>query len=357
MSHIISNKKTDNLTVLILSHNRQHCLKEVLAFWEKYNIKTVVLDNSLKPLENFSLYNNCTYVHSKTNFNYRSKKAINLIKTKYIIVAADDELYLPTTLLKMIDFLDTNPDYASVGAATIGVWKYGPKIAASWAYKRTLGYHNLGTNAYQRVSYHTGGGFKPTTSFFTCNMTRKELLIDCLNLYANAPVLATDAISVLTICTAGKSYYLNDLYWVRNWNQFPKSHRGWDRSVYLHDWWEEKKGSKEWISFALELETFYKNKYGRNDFKEVWQMILDAGKISQPQVNKNKYKTKKFLKNHAYFKTISFFAKKLMQRKNMTYSVDILNIMAESKIKFDRNEASEAIKIVSKLNPYKNWKS
>lgn len=355
MSYPILSKDLDNLTVLILSHNRQHCLKEVLAFWEKHEIKTLVLDNSPRPLEHVALYKRCTYVHSKTNFNDRSKKAMKLIKTKYVIVAADDELYLPKTLLKMANFLDANLDYASVGAATIAVWKYGPKIAAIWAYKKTLGYHNLGTNAHERVSYHTGNGIEPTTSFFTCNMTRKEHLIDCLNLYGNAPILATDAISVLTICAAGKSYYLDDLYWVRNWNQFPKSHTGWDRSVYLHEWWEEYRGSNEWNLFESALNSFYQKKFSRNDFKETWQMILCAAAILQPNIDKNKYKTRIFKDSHRYFKTINYLVKIIIRRKNLNYSDEVLNIMLDKNIGFDRSEADEAIRIVSKLKPYKKW--
>lgn len=350
-----SHKDLDDLTVLILSHNRQHCLKEVLVFWEKHEIKTLVLDNSPKPLEHVSLYKKCTYVHSQTNFSDRSKKAMNLIQTKYVIVAADDELYLPKTLLKMTNFLEANLDYASVGAAAIAVWKYGPKIAASWAYKKTVGYHNTGINAHERIRYHTGNGNEPTTYFFTCNMTRKEHLIDCLNLYGIAPILATDAISVLTICSAGKSYYLDDLYWVRNWNQFPKSHKGWDRSVYLHEWWDEFRGSNEWNLFESALNSFYQNKFRRGDFNETWQMILNAGRILQPNVNKNKYKPQIFKNNQAYFTTIKYYVKKIIRRRNLNYSNDVLNSMIDKKIGFNQSEADEAISIVSKLKPYENW--
>jgi glycosyltransferase domain-containing protein len=355
MSKLKFEASLDNLTVIILSHNRQHCLKEVLKFWEKYNIKTIVLDNSIKPMENFKQYQNCTYIHSQTNFNDRSKKAVKYIKTKYVIVAADDELYLPSALIKMCKFLDENLDYASVGAAVIAVWKYGPKIAASWAYKKTLGYHNQGSNAFERVRYHTGNGTKPNTSFFTCNLTRKEHLINCLNLYGEAPILATDAISILTICTAGKSYYLNELYWIRNWNQFPKSHLGWDRSVYLHEWWIEKKESKEWISFNSSLSKFYKNQFNRQDFNETWQLILNASRILQPHVSKNKYKQGLFKNNQFFLTTMNYYLKKILQRKNLNYTEEILQNMLSNDIKYNRSEAEEAIRIVSRLKPYKNW--
>lgn len=345
----------NNLTILILSHQRQHCLNQVLPYWEKYAIKTLVLDNSPEPLKNLSNYKYCTYVHSQNDFNKRSIEASKLINTKYVMAAADDELYLPATLKKMLDFLESNQDYSSVGGAVLAVWKYGPIIAANWAYKKTFRYHNKESNANARISYHTGDGINPTTSFFTCNMTRSANLINCLKLYGEAPILATDAISVLSICAAGKSYYLNDLYWIRNWNEFPKSHKGWDRSIYLHEWWDTNKESEEWKRFYLTLKNFYFINYNRNDFDVTWNLILNASRILQPSINKEKFK-----KTHGeyQYKILSYIVypiKKLMKKNFLDTSDQVLNNMQEQGIEYDEIETKEAIGIVSKLKPYKNW--
>ena len=347
----------ENLTVLILSHQRQHCLNSVLPYWEKFGIKTIVLDNSLEPLQDYSLYKHCTYIHTQENFNIRSKIAANLVKTKYAIVAADDEIYLPTALKNMSHFLDENPDYSSVGGAVLAVWRYGPTIAANWAYRSTSNYHNSETNAHARVAYHTGNGVDPTTSFFTCNMTRVENLVNCLKLYGEAPILATDAISVLSICAAGKSYYTKDLYWIRNWNEFPKSHKGWDRSVYLHDWWNEKRGTQEWRAFYSTLSEFYQKNYNRDDFENTWAMILEASRILQPQVNKKKFKNNSSFITSKSLENVKYLVKKLLNISNMQNSVETLNYMSQHGIHYESSEVNEAIKIVSGINPYTDWSS
>jgi len=345
----------ENLTVLILSYKRQHCLNSVLPFWEKFGIKTIVLDNSPVPLQSNSKYKHCTYIHSKENFSNRSKIASNLIKTKYAIVAADDEVYLPTALSNMSNFLDKNPDYSSVGGAVLAVWKYGPTIAANWAYQATSSYHNKESNANTRVAYHTGNGINPSTSFFTCNMTRSENLVNCLKLYAEAPILATEALSILSICAAGKSYYSKDLYWIRNWNEFPKSHKGWDRSVYLHDWWIEKKDSKEWKAFYSVLDKFYQSSYRRNDFEDTWKMILDASKKLQPKINKKRFKNKSFVSNSESYKTLKYWIKKVIRMPNIQNSTEVINNMSDHGIQYDYMELKEAIEIVSRIQPYSNW--
>jgi hypothetical protein len=257
--------------------------------------------------------------------------------------------------MKMKQFLDHNLDYSSVGGAVMAVWEYGSIVAGSWAYKKTIGYHNKGINAFERIKYHTGNGVNPTTSFFTCNMSRTENIISCLNLYAESPVLATDSISVLTICAAGKSYYLNDLYWIRNWNEFPKSHKGWDRSIYLHDWWVNSKGTKEWNNFHRILSDYFLKTYQNQDFEKSWRIILDANRILQPRVGKNKYKNNYFHRNSHFAKRIIYFVKKIFRILNISTYEEIIITMGKENIFVNIPEAKEAAKIVSQLYPYKNW--
>jgi hypothetical protein len=125
--------------------------------------------------------------------------------------------------------------------------------------------------------------------------------------------------------------------------------------VYLHEWWDEYRGSNEWNLFESALNSFYQKKFNRDDFKETWQMILSAGRILQPNINKNKYNLQIFKNNQAFFTTIIYFVKILIQKKNLNYSDEVLKFMIDKNIGFERSEADEAIRIVSKLIPYKNW--
>lgn len=131
-----------DVTIVILSYHRQHCLKQSLRFYQDTTLQILVLDNSPIPLEEQFIPFNCSYVHSQTNFANRAKLAASLIRTKYAIVGADDEIYLPSSLGVMRQFLESDNSYVAVGGSALAIWRYGNYIAGSWAYRSTFNYHN-----------------------------------------------------------------------------------------------------------------------------------------------------------------------------------------------------------------------
>lgn len=343
------------ITLVILSHNRQHCLKKTLEFYEATSLNILVLDNSPAPLENAFLPKNCRYFNIDEPFAARSARAAELIKTPYTIIGADDEIYLPCSLEKMQEFLDKNQDYVAAGGYAMAIWEYGPTIAASWAYKRTYKYHNNGNTPLERINLHTGNGTNPLTSFFTCNLTRTWAARECLTMYAKAPVLATDAISVLTICGAGKSKYLDLVYWVRNWNQSPRSHAGWDRRVFLHEWWENPRNKDMRDLFIEDLSSVYRKYTADDSFHKAWDTILESDKTLQRRVPtfKNKIRSVgeiRLLKNYKYLiKRIVRPSSLPVTASNLTLEMQSLNIFIPV------IELKRATILVSRLLPYERW--
>lgn len=344
-----------DITLVILSYHRQHCLKATINFYRDTNLNILILDNSPEPLSSQDIPANCKYILSKTDFAARSIQASLLIDTKYTIIGADDEVYLPNALFEMKDFLDNHQDYVAVGGNALAVWRYGNYVAGSWAYKRTFGYHNNEDSPYNRIRKHTGNGITPLTSFFTCNLTRSKFAQTCLETYGQAPVLATDAISVLTICGGGKSKYLNILYWIRNWNQSPRSHKGWDRSVYLHDWWRDPINHNARTKFEKVLNSTY-GKLGDSDsFKESWALILKASEALESKMSSVKILTRRLSENTLIVKSKFLLKTFFSPTKLPSSSREELNSMRVAGIDFDEDEALKAIELVSKQIPYKNW--
>ncbi len=343
------------ITLVILSHNRQHCLKRTLPFYQDLNLEIIVLDNSPVPLDPKFIPTNCKYFNVDAPFAIRCAQAAELVSTPYTIIGADDEIYLPSSLRKMRDFLDMNPDYVAAGGYAMAVWEYGPMIAASWAYERTYKYHNDEAEPLARIQKHTGYGINPLTSFFTCNLTRTWAARDCLLMYGKAPVLATDAISVLTICGAGKSKYLDLVYWIRNWNQSPRSHSGWNRKVFLHEWWADESNKLAADQFASNLQDVYQKFTGSPTFASAWGLVLKSDEslqkrqsgfksymrtVSEVRVLKFlKYRIKSFLHPRALPET----ARQLTQR------------MTNMGIFVPEEEIRSAASTVASILPYESW--
>lgn len=345
-----------SITLVILSHNRQHCLKSTLKFYEPTNLNLLVLDNSPKPLSEKYIPVNCQYINVAAPFSKRSALAAELITTPYTIIGADDEIYIPKSLEKMKDFLEDHPDYIAAGGYAIAVWKYGRTIAASWAYKKTYGYHNYSSEPLDRIRYHTGEGINPYTSFFTCNLTRTWAAQECLTMYGKAPVLATDAISVLTICGAGKSKYLDLVYWIRNWNQSPRSHAGWDRRVFLHEWWQLEENSKAKSSFLIELKKVYE-KYANDEmgFTCGWDLILQSDRVLQRRQSFLKSKIIAF-NEFPIFKSLKYLFKRIFWSAALPTTVmEIAAQMRLLQLYVPEDEIWKAASIVSEILPYESW--
>ena len=348
-------KISSEITLIILSRNRQHCLMKTLNYYSNQSLNILVIDNSKFPLNKKFIPSNCTYIHSKTNFAQRSQLASKLIKTRYAIMGADDEIYLPSALFKMQRFLDNNLSYESVGGVAMAVWKYGPKTAASWAYKETLALNNRLNTPLARIKFHTRNGIEPRTAFFTTNLTRSVSMKRCLNLYANSPVVATDALSLFSICGAGKSIYLKEVYWIRNWNQSPKSNSNWNRNISLGDWWLDKQNRKERLKFMSKLRSVYAEFFGKNYFEETWNLILLSSlstKISGSKLRS--YFT--IFTEYDFVKNVVYLLKKILfPLKIPDLTEDILLEFKKNSIKFNISELLPSIKIVKDLRPYRNW--
>jgi len=345
-----------DVTVLILSHNRHNCLLPALEYWNDLGMKTLVIDESDISFRNADKFAFVSYHHIQKNFAERCRIASILLKTKYAIVVSDDELYTPSGLLKMKEALDADPKLVSVGGVALAIWKYGPRVAGAWPYRGTFGYENDSNTPLSRIRFHTGNGKKTHSAFFTSNLNRTEHLKRCLDLYSKAPVIATEAISILTICAAGKSKYLRELFWIRNWNEFPKSHANWDRGLYLHDWWRREKGTIRWSKFRTELQQSFSEFSDLSQFDEIWDMILSANEAAQPSINTQGYKSKDWLDTYQA-RYIKFFSKKMMKSRNIPMKYErILEEMILSEVHFNAREVDRAVNIVKRMKPYKNWK-
>lgn len=344
-----------DITVLILSHNRQHCLEAVLPYWNKHSFKTLVIDQSPKPLDKVQDFENVRYFYLDEPFAQRCLLASELMSTKYSIIVSDDELYLPAGLEAMWSKLEENKKLVSVGAVALAIWKYGPQTCGAWPYKKTFRYVNDGETPIERVMTHTGNGVKPVTSFFTSNLSRTEHVKYCLDLYGKSRSIATEAISILTICAGGRSEFIDSLFWIRNWNEVPRSHKGWNRDLMIHDWWRANKDRDEGRKFRQELMEVYSRIGTLESFDIVWELILMASEKSQPSILRSNYRVPRFLQPLAGY--TKWGIKSLAKRGNLPPDyLEVLKSMSCEGVKFNMDEVDEAINIVERLRPYKNWK-
>lgn len=102
-------------TVIIPAHNRPKRLKRLLDYLLSYNCKIVVADSSKLPFEFIDEYkNHIIYIHTPNI--HLSKKILGIkkyIKTPYVVMCADDDFVIPSSIKHIVDFLNTHNDYSS----------------------------------------------------------------------------------------------------------------------------------------------------------------------------------------------------------------------------------------------------
>ena len=133
----------DKLTVILTTNNQRNdfifrCLDYYNTQFGKYNLKIILSDSGTNKdyhilkekvlKKNYKLkiefinfissqnYQNLKqdeYGKIKFEFTNRIKKALDIVKTDYIVLAADDDFYFPEYFYKALEFLEQNEDYGS----------------------------------------------------------------------------------------------------------------------------------------------------------------------------------------------------------------------------------------------------
>lgn len=340
-----------DLTVVIFSRERQHCLDKTLPFWERYGINTLVLDQSTKPIPNIERFNHCKYFHTSESIYKRHILAAKSIATKYSVLISDDELYLPSSLSLMVDFLNQNSDYASVGGVSLGVWRYGPRLAGSFPYKASLGFRNNADSVLERIQRHSSWERSKMPAFLTNSLCRSEIFLHYLSEVGKSEMISTDALSLLIFLAGGKTEYLKELYWIRNWNQSPVSTSDWERGPSLKVAFQEK-DQMESAKIVSSLKDVYLELSKENQFDECWQIILDSEPSFEIQEKSSFYRRNSDKIN--YFK---YFLKRCLGSDfSPECAADVLEKMSRESIHIFYDEAWEAIDVVSNIKkPYKGW--
>ena len=249
----------DDITVVILSRGRERQLSSSVKYWNRSNLRVVVLHNTQSPLPADSFASNVKYIVLEKDFASRCKLAAQEIKSKYAVFCADDELLLPSGLSTMAQYLESHPEISSVGGKTIGIAKYGRNLTSVPTYQSMNNYKNSGKSYFERLEHHTYGQ-KEYRSGAMYRLMRAELMIQNLNLFSHLSDISTPYIFEVTaeivVNGMGKTFYLDSLYWIRNWISDQVEHNNWDRKRYFKDWWTGEEYSSErsrWINLLSDL--------------------------------------------------------------------------------------------------------
>ena len=243
-----------DITIVILSKDRKSELLRSLRYWDEIGVSFLVLHDTDDHLEYVSNNIKSKYFVLRANYGVRCGVAYQKLETKYGILCADDEIFLPSALSRMCEMLDKNQDIQSVGGQAIALGKYGPIITATQVYSNMVYYENKYESPESRLKFHfnllhdykIGGMYR---------LMRIETLKSILKVFSEIATISTPYIYEVTgeilVTAIGKSIYIKEVFWIRNWVNEPVVGKQWNRKLYFYRWFESKEFEFEreaWIS-------------------------------------------------------------------------------------------------------------
>lgn len=329
-----------DITVVILSRGREVVLRKTLEYWNQFDISVMVFHNTESPIDTKEFSTRISYNVSELNYGERCQQIPKLLETQYAILSADDEFYLPSALLKMKAILDNNSDLQSVGGQTVAVGKYGPIKTGYFAYSNMIGYKNNHESPEDRLNSH----FNSQNGYLNGGMyrlMRRNLMSQMLQAFGVVSKFTTPYIYEITgefiVNAYGKSIYISDLYWLRNWVVAPVNNDKWDRRLYVKEWATSEKYSEQFESWRNLLISLLKIEEA--ELKNILDNFLEIRFRSEEreiaQMSRKKINVSPYFK---YILRLIFSPKSLPSNLRKT-----LERIKQKQIDFDDNEINNAL--------------
>ena len=257
------NNFLSDLTIVVPTYNRQDYALRCMQYWSEKGPKVLVIDGTLKPIEKYEFYSlssNIVYVHMPLGYYERLRASLNLINTKYVILACDDEFYIPSALEKCIIELDNNLELVACIGQCIG-FNYHElnKVTGYPEYLKLRSLFLSETEAEVRVKSHMYN-YVPSL-IFSINRSKDWKTAWQYILKVEFPAYSIGELQFeIFMSFAGKSKAINELMWLRSYECQPT--RGQSPSLIptnsFPDWWINSSDELEKEKLLIIMEDGFK---------------------------------------------------------------------------------------------------
>lgn len=265
-----------------------------------------------------------------------------------MLVSSDDEFFLPSALLKCIEFLSIDSSFSSCGGRAVGFRVKKKKIFGIRQYPKLRSLCLDHDSAVDRIFKHFSS-YVPA-HFFSVIRTKKWKTICSYVFQKKYSFYASFEMQMefLTM-VSGKSKIISELMWMRN-NEVARIDTILETP--LEKWWYDKKYENEKISF-LQIMKRASNELSINQNSEFNEIAIS--KLFEVYVNNLlKYKKKNFLRKilnllpyRTETKLIKFLKKcyKIAIDKEKSL-VDEINVLKEEGVSVNSEELKKIISIL-----------
>ena len=241
-----------DFAIYILSFDRFEQLSTTIRFYLQFGFQVRVVYDSKDELD--ITHENLRSLRLKAGFGQRALALSKMIDTDFAILAPDDDIFVPSSLIKMSNFL-RNSEYTSVSGQALGVWTNKTILEICPAYSHFEFEDTFGMDRANRLESQISDiNINPISMYKMMSGANLKLM---LKLFEKIKDFSTPNIyeisAEILILSIGHTRRLNEIYWLRNWNQPSISNSHWERKTNFAKWWLDEKfihEKRDWLALV-----------------------------------------------------------------------------------------------------------
>jgi glycosyltransferase domain-containing protein len=237
---INQNSLLSNLTIVVISLNRQNYIQRQIQFWSRTSVNLLIVDGSKTQADldlGAKISSKIRYVHSPGSYRDRSLLAAGLIETEYVAQLADDEFFIPSALSEFVEALQEDSSIDAIQGRTIRFFEKNGSMIGARQYEDFR--DDLGCNV---------RGIEGVKSFWSDNYVINYPIYSVMRVSVYVKMIRS---TYSNPCENAYGYEIrynllfpfwfttkvfNTLFWLRSNENDPISDIGFDRSSKFSSW-------------------------------------------------------------------------------------------------------------------------
>jgi glycosyltransferase domain-containing protein len=248
-----------DLTLVIPAYNRPEYIARQIDYWAGSGVQLCILDgskNSADPKLIARMSVDVHYEYMPIGFNERLVHASNIVKTKYVALLGDDELYVKQGLRDCLDLLDADQRLVGCVGRSLFFFHRESEIYGHQVYEKSQDVDGMYGGNLERLRNSFPNGDPSGTPYLLYGVFRKEhwstMFGHAYARHYSSGYVYELALMIIGACL-GPTKMVDSLVWLRSGENPPMSSAAVNRKISTGEWGTSPKYVMEYEDFVQRI--------------------------------------------------------------------------------------------------------
>ena len=248
-----------DLTLVIPAYNRPAYLQRQIDYWAGSGVQLCILDGSKNSADSDLVARMGTDVHYEympIGFNERLVHASNIVKTKYVALLGDDELYVKQGLRDCLDLLDTDQRLIGCVGRSLFFFHREGEIYGHQVYGKSQDVPEMHDDDLRRLRNSFPQGDPSGAPYLLYGVFRKEhwctMFGSAYSRHYSSGYVYELALLIIGACL-GPTKMVDSLVWLRSGENPAMSSAAVNRKIGMGEWGTSPEFAPEYEDFMQRI--------------------------------------------------------------------------------------------------------